>query len=220
MEDPRPRQDVDDLEGRIREALERGEDIRELVRQLTLKRMSELTQDLGSLRAIASAVIRGAKAGVRKDLERSQDQTGLAVQRLKEAVAGLDAALSQFALASRLALEEAASRARQLPKADLDRIRQDLESLDPLFFEALEEAGEPDSLGRILRDLAGHLRTQGTSVGAQAQESLTALGIQVERAGRSQAQVGAQLAQGGLGLIRQLTAGALTGLADRIQPRR
>ncbi|WP_005033068.1 DUF6781 family protein [Holophaga foetida] len=214
--------DTKDLEGRIRDAIERGEDIQELVRQLTLRRMSDFTQDLASLRSIAGAVIRGARAGIEKDLDQSRAQTELARQRLGSAIEGLDAALAQFALASKLALEEATSHAKQVPGEDLARLREELESLDTMFFETLENTAATGrhSAGAILKDLASHLRTQGSAVGTQAHEALSALAHQAGATGEAQAKVGLHLAQGTVGLLRQLTAGALTGLADHIQPKR
>jgi len=215
-----PGQDTSELEGRIRDALEQGEDIQELVRQLTLRRMSDFVQDLGSLRMIAGAVIRGARAGVKRDLDQSKDQSNLARQRLGEAIAGLDAALAQFALASRLAVEEAASRAKQMSSEDLSKIREDLESLDMMFFETLQDPAAHDSASAILRDLASHLQLQGSALGAQVQETLGILSHHVGSTGQAKVHVGVHLAQGGFTLLRQLTAGALSGLADQIQPKR
>jgi len=125
--------DNDTFEADVRCAVEQGHDVREMVRQLTLRKISARTLDIESLRQIASSVLRGARAGVRNELNLSAAQTETARAQLKQAVAGLDAALAQLAEASRLAIEEATARAQKFSSEDLKRARGDLESLEAMF---------------------------------------------------------------------------------------
>ena len=53
-----------------------------------------------------------------------------ALTPIRDAVAGLDAALAQFAEASKLALEEAAGRAQKFPNEELTRARGELRKAD------------------------------------------------------------------------------------------
>lgn len=209
------------LEAEVCEAVAQGRDVQDLVRQLTLRKISEYTHELEALRAIAGAVLRGARAGAQKELNRSKAQTDLGRTRLQDAVTGLDAALAQVALVSKLALEEATAQARQVSLEELTRAKADLEGLDALFLESLQTAAAntKDGAGAILHDLATHVRLQGSAVGTQAKDTLTVLAHQLALVGRAQAVAGLQLAQTTSSLLRQLAAGALTGLADQLHPK-
>ena len=212
--------DIGLLESEVQNAVEQGHDIQETVRQLTLRRISAHTLNIDSLQQIASSVLRGARAGAQKELNRSTAQTDTARTQLRQAVAGLDEALSQFAQAARLALEEAAGRAQQFSSVDLTRTRADLEALESMFMHTLQSSASAtrDAAGDILHDLAAHSRTHGTHVGAQLRETLEVITHQLALTGRAQASAGLQLAQATSDLLRQIAAGMLTGLADHVSP--
>ncbi|ABM39460.1 hypothetical protein AKG95_00545 [Janthinobacterium lividum] len=208
------------LEAEVRSAVEQGHDVQEMVRQLTLRKISARSLDIESLRQIARAVLSGARAGAQKELQQSAAQTEIMRTRLKQAVAGLDAALAQFAEASKLAVEEAAVRAQTFSREDLARARTDLESLEAMFLETLQSSasGAKDAAGEILSDLARHARLYGSAVRAQLKETLAVITHQLGTAGRTQVVAGLHLAQATSDLLRQIAAGVLTGLADHVKP--
>lgn len=211
----------DTFETDVRSAVEQGRDVQEMVRQLTLRRISARSLDIESLRQIAHAVLRGARSGVQKELNLSAAQTQTARTQLKQAVAGLDMALAQFSGASRLAIEEATSRAQHFSSEDLARARADLESLEAMFLETLQTsaASARDAAGEILHDLAAHSRSHGTHVGTQIRETLSVITHQLGAAGQAQAVAGLHLAQATTDLLRQIAAGVLTGVADHVKPK-
>lgn len=210
----------DTLETDVQNAVEQGQNVQEIVRQLTLRKISARSLDIESLRQIAHAVLRGARAGVQKELNLSEAQTETARMQLRQAVAGLDAALAQLAAASRLAVEEATSRAQKFSSEDLSRARADMESLEAMFLEALQVSASSakDAAGDILHQLAAHSRTHGTHVGAQLNETLSVITHQLAAAGRTQAVAGLHLAQATGDLLRQIAAGVLSGLSDHVKP--
>ncbi len=214
--------DHDTLEADVRLAVEQGHDVQEMVRQLTLRKISARSLDIESLRQIAGSVLRGARAGVQKELNLSAAQTETARTQLKQAVSGLDIALAQFSGASALAVEEAASRAQQFSREDLARARSDMESLETMFLETLQTSASSarDTAGEILHDLAAHFHTHGSAVRTQIKESLAVITHQLSAAGHTQAVAGMHLAQATTDLLRQITAGVLTGLADHVKPDR
>ena len=189
--------DTGTLEAEVRSAVEQGHDVQEMVRQLTLRRISARSLHIESLRQIARAVLSGARAGTQKELQQSAAQTEITRARLKQAVAGLDTALAQFAEASKLALEEAAGRAQTFSSDDLARARSDLESLEAMFLETLQSAASAtkDVAGEILHDLAAHARAHGSAVGAQLKETLVVMTHQFGATGRAQVGAGLHLAQ-------------------------
>ncbi len=212
--------DIAMLETEVRSVVELGHDVQEMVRQLTLRKISARSLDIESLRQIASAVLSGARAGALKELHQSAVQTEITRERIKQAVTGLDAALAQFAEASKLALEEAAGRAQTFSSEDLARTLTDLESLEAMFLETLQSSGSgaKDVAGEILYDLATHARIYGSAVGAQLKETLAVITHQLGAAGQTQVGAGLHLAQATSDLLRQVAAGVLTGLAEHVKP--
>ncbi len=212
--------DNDTFEAEVRSAVEQGHNVQEMVRQLILRRISARTLDIESLQQIAASVLRGARSAVQKEFNLSAAQTETARMQLKQAVAGLDAALAQLTAAARLAIEEAAGRAQQFSHDDLARARSDLESLEAMFLETLQSSATAarDIAGETLHDLAAHYRTQGSAVGTQIKESLSVITHQLSAAVRTQTVTGLHLAQATGDLLRQIAAGVLSGVADHIKP--
>ena len=212
----------DTLEAEVRGAVERGQDVQEAVRQLTLRKISARSLDIESVRQIASSVLRGAKAGVQKELNLSAAQTETARAQLKQAVLGLDAALSTLAEASKLAIEEAAARAQKFSDEDLKRARADLQSLETILVETLQESvsDAKDAASEILHNIAEHSRTHGSLARDKINEALAVIAHQLGAAGHANALAGLHLAQATSDLVRQIAAGVLTGLADHVKPDR
>ncbi len=212
--------DTSSLEAEVRDAVQQGHNVQEKVRQLTLRIISARSLDIKSVRQTADAVLRGARAGVQRELQHSSAQSHIAREHLKQAVAGLDVALAQFAEAAKLTVEEAAGKAQKYSSDDLQRARADLSSLEKMFVETLQSsaAAARDTTGEILHDLAAHVRTHGSAVGSQLQDTLSVFARHIGAAGRAQAGAGLHLARNTADLMRQIAAGVLTGLADHIRP--
>jgi len=212
--------DTSKLETEVCHAVEQGHDVQEKVRQIVLRMISTRSLDIKSLRQSADAVLRGARAGVQKELQQTYAQTQVAQARLKQAVTGLDVALAQLAEAAKLAVQEATSRAQKYTNEDLDLARSDLKLLESMFIETLQKSasGAMDATGDILRDLAAHTRTHGTAVGAQMKETLDVIAHQIGAAGRAQVGAGLHLARNTADVLRKIAAGVLSGMADHIKP--
>lgn len=212
--------DTNSLEIAVRDAVAEGNDVQEKVRQLTLRVISARSLDIESVRQTASAVLRGAQAGVQKELQQSSAQTHLAGDSLKQAVSGLDIALAQFAEAAKLAVEEASGRAKKYSSEDLKRALSDLESLETMFVETLQSSASAtrSAAADILNDLAAHAKTNGSAVGRQMKDTLSVFTHHIGAAGRAQVDATLHLAENTSNFMRQIAAGVLTGLADRIQP--
>ncbi|MBZ5529503.1 MAG: hypothetical protein LAN71_16600 [Acidobacteriia bacterium] len=212
--------DTGTLETEVREAVEKGLEVQERVRQITLRMIRGRSFDIKSLQRTTGAVLRGARRAVEKEMQQSSGQSKVARERLKEAVTGLDLALAQFAEAAKLAVEEAAGRAKKYSKKDLTHARADLERLESMFVDSLQKSASAakDAAGDILSDLAAHARTNGSAVGAQMKETLDVIAHQLGATGRAQAEAGLHLAQNTSDFIRQIAAGVLTGLAEHVKP--
>jgi ElaB/YqjD/DUF883 family membrane-anchored ribosome-binding protein len=211
--------DTRTIEEEVKKAVEDGFDVREKVRQITLRIMRERSFDIESLRQTASAVLRGARAGIQNKLQQGAETEG-ARSRLQEAVSGLDTALAQFAEAAKLAVEEARGRAEKYSREDLSRARADLEKVEKMYLDTLQQAATAakDTAGDILGDLASHARIQGSAVGSQMRDTLSSIGHELSAAGSAQVGAGLHLARTTADYMRKLAAGALIGLADRVRP--
>lgn len=214
--------DTKTLEAEVRKAVEDGFDVQERVRQITLSIIRARSFEIKSLQQATMAVLRGARAGVKKDIKQSSAESKKALDHLKEAVSGLDVALAQFAEAAKLAVEEASGRAQQYSSEDLTRARADLEKLEKMFLESLQASAKAtkDAAGDVLHGLASHAKIQGSAVGRQMKDTLATFSRKMGSAGSAQAGIGLHLARNTSDLMRQIAAGMLTGLADHVRPAR
>jgi len=208
------------LEAEVRRAVEQGLNVQDRVRQLMLRQIGSGRFDLAALRELSQAVLNGALAGAQSALQLALAQTQQARTMLQQAVGGLDGALAQLAQTASLALQEAASKAQAFSESDLTRARADLVRLESMFLDTLQAtAGSTrDAAGNILAELAGHARRNGSAVGAELQDTLTATARQVGEAGRAQMDAGLKIAHAGTDLLRQIAAGVLGGLAEQVKP--
>ncbi|MEH6735265.1 MAG: DUF6781 family protein [Shewanella sp.] len=156
----------DNLEGDIKEAVEADKDIRETVRCITLKALSEGKLDLNELSQIARCVIKGAGLGAVIHSRYGQSH------QLTKAVAGLEDALCSAVEASKLAVEEASSHANTFSKQDLQRTLNDLSELEVMFLDTLKDVAKEanEAVSGTLNDLAHHGRVSGTAVGQKVTE--------------------------------------------------
>lgn len=208
------------LATRVREAVAHGANVQEAVRRLTLEALSAHSLNIDSIRGIMKAVVQGARDGIEPQVQQTANAALAAQVRIKEAVSGLDAALAQFAEASGLALEEAAGRAQKFSAGDLARTRADLEALEALFIETLQSSATAAKgfAADTLRDLAEHARRTSTAVGGQVKTTLAVFTRQLDAMTHAQIESGAELARATSDMVRQIAAGMLSGLAERIKP--
>ncbi|KAA3652459.1 MAG: hypothetical protein DWQ11_11525 [Proteobacteria bacterium] len=183
------------------------------VRQITLKVLSEGQLDSAALKSVMDAVVRGAKTGVERPDPRNTDA-------LREAMHGLDQALSSAAEATGLAVQEAASRSGEFSRQSLKQSLDDLGSLETLFIETLGDAARQSSghVRETLLSLAEHGRNSGTAVGHQVQQAVSQLARALLDITQEQVQAGAHTLRQQGALLAGIAAGFLKGVADRLQP--
>ncbi|MCO6435339.1 DUF6781 family protein [Nitrosomonas nitrosa] len=205
------------LEADIREAIAHGGDVKETVRQLTLKAMHAKSLDPESLGRIAAAVMQGAHDGAQQKLQLASEQTHTAQAQISNAVSGLDTAFAQFAEASKLALEEAAGKAQQFSREELTKTRADLEALEDLFLDVVKRTASAAEgvIADTLNDLLAHAIRNGTAIGAQLQDTLATFSHQIGSVGHAQFEAGLQLTQATADLLHKIATGVLTGISEQ-----
>lgn len=210
-------EDISTLEAEIHDAVAQGANVEEAVRHLTLKAMNAGRLDIDSLRRIINAVMRGAREGAHHKLEHASDQSQAAQTQIANAVAGLDSALASFAEASKLAVEEAASRAKKFSDTELAQARSDMESLENMFLDTLSDTASTAKglVAETLRDLADHAKRNGTAVGEQLKLTLATLAQQMSSVSHAQLEAGVKLAHSTADFISKAAAGVLASMEDR-----
>ncbi|MDT8364024.1 MAG: DUF6781 family protein [Nitrosomonas sp.] len=214
-----PQKDINHFAEEIREAVAHGGDIEKKVRELTLEAMHTHGLNPESLKKIATAVMKGVHEESQHAMAHATEQSHAAQTQIIQAVAGLDTAFAQLASASKLALEEAASKARQFSQDELSKTQADLESLETLFLDTLSHAAGAARglIAETLQDLHTHAVRNGTAVGTQLKDTLAVLAHQAASTGRAQLEAGVQITQMTADMLHKISSGVLTGIADRIK---
>jgi len=188
-----------------------GGDVRTMVRDITLRALTQRSLDTDSVRAVIEAVTQGVVEGA----GRHPVQLEL---NLKQAMSGLDDALGKSAEAAKLATQEAAGRVNDYAEHDVKNFVQSLETLESLFLETVTGVAMQTNqvAGDTLRGIVAHLKGSGTEVGARSKEAVTAVRtnlVKTSRDGVAQAKgtskaVGQQLAL--------VASGILAGMAEAL----
>jgi hypothetical protein len=111
-----------------------GADVRPRLAEVVTKNVPR-TQEFGEgLIGVVRAVLDGSQAGLARAVPKDRDDV------FRQVVDALGDGLSQAALASRLAVEEAASTSRQFEKNDLKRLQDDLKAIQEMFAETVDRA--------------------------------------------------------------------------------
>jgi uncharacterized protein YjhX (UPF0386 family) len=209
------------LESEVREAIAHGNDVQQAVRDLTVKALS--TQpDFESFRHILTAVMQGVREGAQQRLRQDSGEIHAVLASIRDAIAGLDGALAQFAEASKLALEEAAGRAQKFSREDLARVRSELESVEHLFLEVIQASASSaqQAVSEALHDFITHAKRNGTAVGSQLEDTLAAFNREMSSTGQTGLETGVRLTHAITELMRQVATGVLSGMAESINPRK
>jgi hypothetical protein len=212
--------DTSALEAKVRNSIAQGNNVREEVRDFTVKALSREDQDQKSLRKVVTAVMKGVSEGAQQKLQQTPAQTQTVLEPIRDAVAGLDAALAQLAEASKLALEEAAGRAQKFSNEELTRARAELESVEGLFLDIVQTSASAaqELVRETLGDLINHAKRNGTAVGSQVKDTLMVFNQQITSVGQNQLEAGIELTHAITNLMREATAGVLAEIAERVKP--
>lgn len=196
------------VEQTVREALESGQDIYQKVRTITLKALTEHELDQENIKEVVQAVGRGISSGVN-----SQNQ--MAQQVFKQSFEALDDALVSTAEATKLALEEAASKVNEFSEHDMKKTAEDLKSLEDLFLETMGDVARESSdvVSDIVRDFISHAQNSGTAVGKQTQTVLDALGHLTQSGGNVVMTTTVETTS----KLARIGSGILAGIAESLQ---
>jgi biotin carboxyl carrier protein len=198
-----------DVKDAIRDAVQSGSDIYQKVRTITLKALTTRQLDMENIKNVAETVSKGINEGM-------TTQSGQAKELFAQAASALDDALAVAAEASKLAIEEAASRVSEYSQQDIHGASKDLQDMEGLFLDTLEKVakGGNQVVADIVGDFVSHARQSGTAVGKQALTALEAL-KELPHWGKEtviSSTVAATIT------LAQIGSGILLGIAESLQP--
>ena len=187
-------------------------DLRERVRELTARALHERRMALQDLREIVSAITSGVGSGLTA-------RGGEIKDGLKQAVSGLDDAVSSAAQAASYALQEAAAQGKAFKDTELKASLEQLRDLETQLVDTLKETAKQSGgkLKEELETLSDHLKHSGTRTGEQVREALEQLakGVKVgSEAGRAGLSESASTASERLS---QVASGILAALSDSLK---
>lgn len=155
------------VEDAVREAFKSEEDLYQQVRTITLKALTERSLDMENIKSVVQAVSKGISSGI-------SSQSTPAKKAFKQSIDALDDALVKTAEASKLSIEEAASRVSEFSNHDLHQATNDLKTLEEMFLETVGKVAKESNqtFFEIVEEFISHAKHSGTSVGKQTQTAL------------------------------------------------
>jgi len=162
--------DQQDVKNEARAAVKSGTDVHQQIKAITLKALTARQLDMDNIKSVTEAVSKGINEGMA-----AQGEHGKEV--FMQAATALDDALAIAAEASKLAIEEAASRVTEYSEHDLNDAIKDLQQREGAFLDTLEKVAKDSNrlIADLIRDFIAHSRQSGTAVGEQSLIALEAL---------------------------------------------
>lgn len=190
------------------------DDIREQVKNITIKALSDHQLDKESIKQIIHAVVEGVSEGVGDSSEKLKP-------KLKETLDGIDDALGKGAIAAKLAIEEAAGKTEKFAKEDLNGAINNLRDLEDNFIDTINTVAKQtsDLTGTVLTELSDHLKKSGTSSGKEAVDAVKSINDALLNVGKETINELSQATQSAGGHFANIASGILSGMAETIQPK-
>lgn len=190
-------------------ATQRNGNIRERVRNLTLRALRDRRFEPTEIKAVLSAMTQGIASGAAR---RSGDVRGA----LSQAFTGLDEALGKAAETSHLALREFAARARDLNDREVRQALDNLRRLEKNFLSTVGKAarGAQPKIKREFRDILIHAQRTGTDTGDKVAATLSEFSTTVGSIMTDSARAGINTTRDAGARLTELASGVFAGMAD------
>ena len=159
-----------DVKDAVRATVKTGADVHQQIKDITLKALTQRQLDAENIKSVTEAVFNGINEGMATQGEHAK-------KVFLQAVTALDDALAISAEASKLAIEEAASRVSEYSEHDLNDAIKDLQDREGVFLDTLQKVakGSTQVVADIVSDFIAHTGQSGTAVGKQTLIALEAL---------------------------------------------
>jgi hypothetical protein len=202
---------TEEITKEVSATVEEGVDIRAKVRDITLKALRTRKLEPDEIKPVIAAVTEGVSVGAGK-------YAGELKSAVAEGMAGLDEALTKAAEATRLALEQLTTQAKDFSETDLNWALINLRRLEEEFLDTVGTVAK-STAGKAkqeLEALVAHARTTGTDTGAKVKETLGTLGSKVSATLQEGKVAGKDAAREMSSRLASLAGGILAGMADAL----
>jgi hypothetical protein len=194
------------------ETVGQGMDIREQVRDLTLRALTSRKLYPDEVRRIIRATTEGIALG-------AASRSGDARSAVADAVKGLDEAVMKAAEAGRLALEELTSRSRDFSEMELKQALADMKRIEEDFLSTVAQVAEsakPVVKGQF-QDVLTHMRRSGTDTGVKVASTMNEFAQRMARAYIDTHVAGLEAAKEMSTRWAEVTSGFLAGLSEALR---
>ncbi len=159
-----------DIKDAASAAVQSGTDVHQQIKAITLKALTKGQLDIDNIKSVTEAVGKGINEGMATQGEHAKEV-------FTQAATALDDALAIAAEASKLAIEEAASRVSDYSEHDLNDAIKDLQDREGVFLDTLGKIakGSNQVIAGIVSDFIDHTGQSGTAVGKKTLSALEAL---------------------------------------------
>lgn len=189
-----------------------GPDLHERVRELTARALHERRMALGDIREVITAVVSGVGSGLTA-------RGGEIKDGLKQAVSGLDDAVSSAAQAASYTLREAASQGKAFKDNELKATLEQLRDLETQIVDTLKQTASQSGgkLKEELSQLSEHLKNSGTRTGEQVRDALEQLANGVKASSEAGRAGLSESASTATERLAHLASGVLDAVADSLK---
>jgi len=190
-------------------AVESGTDVHQKIKAITLKALTSRQLDMDNIKSVTDAVGKGINDGMATHGEHAKEV-------FAQAATALDDALAIAAQASKLAIEEAASKVADYSQHDLNDAIKDLQDREGLFLDTLAKIAQGGNqvAADIVSDFIAHTGQSGTAVGKQTLQALEAL----KDLPQISKKIMVSSAVATTSTLAQIGSGILLGIAESLQP--
>ncbi len=177
-----PKLTMDELRTTAGKLVQTGVEVREKVRELTLRALTQGELAESEIREVLGAIVEGVSQGAGQRADAVKGALGDALQ-------GMDDALLHAAEAMQLAISEVVSDVKTFHEQDLQQGLKDLKGLESAFLEIVGRVAE--SAGGLVRQemnaVAEHGRRIGTDTGGRVRAVADDLGQRIRLAAQEAA---------------------------------
>jgi hypothetical protein len=198
-----------DVKDAVRAAVNSGTDVHQQIKAITLKALTTRQLDMENIKSVTEAVGNGINEGMATPGEHAKEV-------FMQAATALDDALAIAAEASKLAIEEAASRVSEYSQHDLNDATKDLQDMEGSFLDTLTKVakGSNQVVADIVSDFIAHTGQSGTAVGKQTLIALEAL----KELPQISKKIIVSSTVATASTLAQIGSGILLGIAESLQP--
>jgi hypothetical protein len=195
------------------DSVAKGDDIRERVRELTLRALQSRRLDIHSVREVMRSMTEGISVGVER---RGHDVRAA----LADAFTGMDQAMSKAAQASSLALKELGERGREFSNTELKQGLERMRQMEGDFLDSVRQVSQAasGSAKSEWQELVNHAQRAGTDTGRVVSETARDFSMRMTATVSDSAIAGMEAARQFGERFAALASGILAGMAEAIRP--